>query len=71
MSYILLTTLSNALVLPHRGWGRAAVLFVCEEMYRFSGGKSASEGIDGTVTGQLNPGQLMSSGRCRLSLTPT
>ncbi|WP_348230667.1 hypothetical protein [Trichocoleus desertorum] len=67
----LLATLSSALVLPHRGWGRASVLFGCEGTYRFSGGKSASEGIDAIVAGQLNPDQLTSSGRCRFNLTPT
>ncbi|MBD2096733.1 hypothetical protein H6F90_16645 [Trichocoleus sp. FACHB-591] len=71
MIRILLATLSSALVLPHRGWGRAAVLFGCEGAYRFSGGQSANKGIDGTVAGQLNPDQLTSSGRCRASLTPT
>ncbi|MEP0873103.1 hypothetical protein NDA01_25270 [Trichocoleus desertorum AS-A10] len=71
MIYSLLATLSSALVLPHRGWGRALVLFGCEETYRFSGGQSANEGIDGIVAGQLNPDQFTSSGRCRVSLTPT
>jgi hypothetical protein len=71
MNRILLDTLSSALVLPHRGWGRASVLFACEGAYRFSSGQSANEGIDGTVAGQLNPDQFISSGRCRLSLTPT
>ncbi|MBD2095685.1 hypothetical protein H6F90_11015 [Trichocoleus sp. FACHB-591] len=71
MDRTLLATLSSALVLPHRGWGRAAVLFGCEGAYQFSGGKSASEGIDGIVAGQPNPDQLTSSGRCGFSLTPT
>jgi hypothetical protein len=47
------------------------VLCACEGTDRFSGGKSASEGIDGIVAGQLNPEQFISSGRCRVSLTPT
>ena len=48
-----------------------AALFAFEGTYRFSGGKSVSEGIDSNIAGQLNPDRMTSSGRCRATLTPT
>jgi hypothetical protein len=71
MIRILLTTLYNVHVRPHYGLGRAAALFAFEGTYRFSGGKSVSEGTFKTITGWLNPDQLIRSGRCRATLTPT
>ncbi|HEY9695986.1 MAG TPA: hypothetical protein V6D10_01910 [Trichocoleus sp.] len=71
MIRILLATLHSVHVRPQQNSGRALALFACEEMYRFSGGKSTSEGIDSTIAGWLNPDQVTSSGRCRAILTPT
>ncbi|HEY9628291.1 MAG TPA: hypothetical protein V6C84_13405 [Coleofasciculaceae cyanobacterium] len=68
----ILTTLASAMQCrPYSGQGRAAALFALEGTYRFSGGKSVSEGIHSAVIGWLNPDQLTSSGRCRAILTPT
>ncbi|HEY9663513.1 MAG TPA: hypothetical protein V6C65_34130 [Allocoleopsis sp.] len=67
----ILTTLASAHVRPQYCSGRAAALFAFEGTYRFSGGKSVSEGIDSNITGRLNPDQLTSSGRCRAILAPT
>ncbi|UBF30136.1 hypothetical protein K9N68_39010 (plasmid) [Kovacikia minuta CCNUW1] len=67
----ILTTLASVHVRPQHCSGRAAALFAFEGMYRFSGGKAVSEGIDRKVTEWLNPEQLISSGRCRTTLTPT
>ncbi|HEY9663605.1 MAG TPA: hypothetical protein V6C65_34590 [Allocoleopsis sp.] len=65
------TTLASVHVLPQHSSGRAAALFAFVGTYRFSGGKSISEGIDSNIAGRLNPDQLTSSGRCRATLTPT
>ncbi|HEY9629315.1 MAG TPA: hypothetical protein V6C84_18590 [Coleofasciculaceae cyanobacterium] len=68
----ILATLTSAMQCrPQHGLDRAAALFAFEGTYRFSGGKSVSEGIDSKVTGWLNPDQSTSSGRCRAILTPT
>jgi len=68
----ILTTLASAMQCrPHSGQGRAVALFAFEGTYRFSGGKSVSEGIYSAVIGWFNPDQLTSSGRCRAILTPT
>ncbi|MBI4781768.1 MAG: hypothetical protein HY785_10655 [Oscillatoriophycideae cyanobacterium NC_groundwater_1537_Pr4_S-0.65um_50_18] len=68
----ILATLTSAMQCrPYSGLGRAAALFAFEGTYRFSGGKSVSEGIDSNIAGWLNPDQLTSSGRCRAILTPT
>jgi len=63
---------------PQHGLGRAVALFAFEGTYRFSGGKSVSEGIDSTIpsasfanAGRLNPDHRTSSGRCRAILAPT
>ncbi|MBD2000859.1 hypothetical protein H6G00_30380 [Leptolyngbya sp. FACHB-541] len=71
MIHILITLASAMQCRPHSGLGRAAALFAFEGTYRFSGGKSVSEGIDSKVTGWLNSDQPTSSGRCRAILTPT
>lgn len=46
-------TLNRIPVRLQQGLGRAWVLFACEGTYRFSGGKSASEGIHNTIAGWL------------------
>ncbi|WP_143467687.1 hypothetical protein [Leptolyngbya ohadii] len=56
---------------PQQGLGRAVVLCAFAEAYRFDGGKSVSESIHSFIAGWLNPDQSMSSGRCRVVLTPT
>ncbi len=71
MIRILYATLASVHVRPQHCLGRAAALFAVEGTYRFSGGKSVSEGMDSNIAGQLNPDQLTSSGRCRAILAPT
>ncbi|MBD2036999.1 hypothetical protein H6F76_18505 [Leptolyngbya sp. FACHB-321] len=72
MIRILYATLASAMQCrPQHGLGRAVALFAFEGTYWFSGGKAVSEGIDSNIAGRLNSDQLTSSGRCRVSLTPT
>jgi hypothetical protein len=64
------TLLATLASLPHWGLGSAVTLFALVGMYRFDGGKSASESINVAISGGLNPDQHSQGGRCRVNLSP-
>ena len=76
MTRFLLTTSSSAIhCRPNQGLGRVSVLFALEETHGFSGDASMREDVNSTIYSTiaewLKPDQLIKSGRCRATLTPT